>query len=201
MKKFSIFLILLVVFSLTSISSLAATKTWNYSDYSNGTYVPKSGNMTSTYENGTAYTKTTFSLDNSNVTAIKQYNNGTNSSYQGINGFLTIDISSIRTGNEDKMDAYAIVSNLPNPKYDLENDDILGSRNEESEAVALGTVSAKSYYVKTSWDDLRSGNDTDKGRWECQFSMSKKGASDYNTFTQSHDVQATIYYGKTAGQD
>lgn len=200
-KKVICALFAMTVLTLTTITVSAATKSWSYSNYSHGGYVPKSGSMTSSYKSGTAYTKTTFLLDSTNVTKIEEYNNGTNSSYQGTKGYLTVDISSIRTGNEDKMDAYAIVSNLPDPKYDLENDDTFGTRNEESEAVALGTVKAQEYYVKTSWDDLREGNDDDRGSWQCQFSMSKKGISDYNTFVQSDVIQATISYGKTAGQD
>ena len=129
------------------------------------------------------------------------YNNGNNSVHQGKIAYLTVDVSSIRDGSEDKMDAYTIVSDLPDPKYDLENDDLFGTRNEESEVVALGKVEAKNYYVITGWNDLRDGSSGCSGHWNCQFAMSQKGISDYNNLTQSSRVQATINYGNTRGQD
>ena len=190
---------------LSSISAFAGYDNWNYTDNTTnyGSYVPKTGDMTTSFSSVVpeAYTNVTFTFDSDNVAAITSYNNGTNPSYQGVKGYVTVDISNIRTGSVDTMDAYTIVSNLPNPKYDLENDDLFGSRNEESEVVALGTVGANEYYVITAWNDLRKGNSTDNGRWQCQFSMSSKGLVDYNTFVQSSAIQATVYYGNTFGED
>lgn len=200
-KKITSFFAAVALFTVSSITAFAATSSWSYTNYDHGSYVPKTGSMTSSYVSGTAYTNASFTLDSTNVTKIKEYNNGTNSSYSGTYGYLTVDVSSIRSGDNDMMDAYAMASNLPDPKFDMENDDFFGTRNEESEVVALGTVAAQSYYVKTSWNDLRSGGSTDNGKWQCQFSMSKKGISDYNTFVQSDVIQATVKYGKYAGQD
>lgn len=202
MKKFLTSLLILCIILSAAIVVYAASDSWSYSDYSKGSYVSKSGTMTSSYTNGYAVTKVEFKLDSNNVASITEYNNGNNSSYPNVKGYLTIDVTSVKNGNSDAMDAYAITSNLPDPKFDMENDDWFDSRNEESETVALGqVVSNKKYYMTTKWEDLRNGNSGDSGRWQCQFSMSKKGWSDYNTFVQSSEVQATINYGTNAGQD
>lgn len=196
-------IILIIALILTgSLMIYAASDSWNYSDYSHGSYCPKSGSMKSSFSSGYAYTKVEFELDSKNVTSIKQSNNGENSADPGVEGYLTIDVTSVRNSSEDKMDAYSITSNLPNPKFDMENDDIFGSREEESETVVLGTVKAnKEYYMKTKWEDLRSGEKKDDGQWQCQFGMSKKGWSDYNNYRISDVIQAIVKYGKNAGKD
>lgn len=203
LKKVVIHLAAVTVFCLSSLCVFAGNSSWSYRNYSNGSYVPKSGNMNSSYSSvyPEAYTNVTFSLDSNNVQSIIEYNNGNNSVHQGKIAYLTVDVSSIRDGSEDKMDAYTIVSDLPDPKYDLENDDLFGTRNEESEVVALGKVEAKNYYVITGWNELRDGSSGCSGHWNCQFAMSQKGISDYNNLTQSSRVQATINYGNTRGQD
>lgn len=203
LKKVVIHLAAVTVFCLSSLCVFAGNSSWSYRNYSNGSYVPKSGNMNSSYSSvyPEAYTNVTFSLDSNNVQSIIEYNNGNNSVHQGKIAYLTVDVSSIRDGSEDKMDAYTIVSDLPDPKYDLENDDLFRTRNEESEVVALGKVEAKNYYVITGWNDLRDGSSGCSGHWNCQFAMSQKGISDYNNLTQSSRVQATINYGNTRGQD
>lgn len=107
------------------------------------------------------------------------------------------------------MDAYAISTSLPNPKSDLENDDLLGNRNEESEVVALGTVEATTYNMSVMWYDYREGETNDNGQWEVQFNMSGqyigkgnlwiKTNGDYNNVWTSDVVQATMVYGKNGG--
>ncbi|HOV28378.1 MAG TPA: hypothetical protein PK566_18745 [Pseudobacteroides sp.] len=97
------------------------------------------------------------------------------------------------------MSAYSVSSTLPNPKTDIENDDFFGSRNEESEVVALGSVSVGTYNMVTYWDDYRSGGSTDNGTWQCQFGMSKSGMFDYNNVLISDVVQAIVYFGNTSG--
>nr|WP_312580084.1 hypothetical protein [Sedimentibacter sp.] len=199
-KIFATTLVLSLLVSAVTVVHAASTS-WSYSNYNYGSYVPKSGSAESTFSTDTAKTQIDFSFDSNNVNSIIEYNNGNNSSYQGTKGYVTVDVTSVRTGTLDMMHAYAMVSNLPDPKFDMENDDIFGDRNEESEVVALGTVEADDYYVKTTWEDFRSGGDKDNGKWQCQFSMSKKGISDYNTFVQSSAIQATLNYGKYAGQN
>lgn len=199
-------------------SSTGALKSWNYGTSTTyGTYVPYTGNAQATFYdtdgNGQNYAKTycSFTLNSSNVSSIKSYNNGTNSAEEGLNLYLTLDITNVpsTTNGYDQMDAYAISTSLPNPKSDLENDDVFGSRNEESEVTALGTVSAKTYSMSVMWYDYRNGDTNDNGKWQCQFCMSGQyvnvlGAwvpsnGDYNTVRQSSAIQATLTYSKNGG--
>ncbi len=169
-----------------------------------GSYTPPSGFMAARFYDGPwhnwAKTYVGFTLDSHNVSSILDYNAGlgTHPDAEGHNCYLTFDISSIRNGSTDQMDAYAIKSNLPNPKYDLESDFFGGGgpANEESEVVALGAVEAKYYDITTYWHDYRNGDTDDSGRWECHVGLSKLGISDYNSVVNSGLIQAKIYYGK-----
>lgn len=184
----------------------ASAASWSYSNYNNGTYVPKSGTFTNKVGYNGTYgnimtTETRFSLDSNNVTSILKYNIGVgdHENAAGINCYLTVDVTCFRNGLLDPFSAYSVATNLPDPKTDIENDDLTGSRNEESEAVALGTVQAnKEYYMRTTWDDYRSSS-SDSGRFEVMFAMSAKGISDYNNVVQAAQPQATINFGSTAG--
>lgn len=210
MKKKIISLILVFALSLSlGTAAFAETKTWNYSNYDYGTYVPKSGTFSNYlgYGSGKGETMTTtceFTLDATNVSSISDYNRGDGShpNASGENCYLTLDVSCVRDGGVlDPFDAYLITTNLPNPKTDLESDNhIIGDgRREESEVVALGMVtSGTEYYMSTYWDDYRTGDSS--GRFEAQFSMSAKGVSDYNNVIQSSAVQAIINFGGNAGE-
>jgi len=216
MKKLVTSILTVAIIASFGVTSIFATTTdvagptsrWSYSNYSHGSYVPKSGYLATRFFDSTTirdYAKTyvQIKLDSHNVTNILDYNNGGDNPGTAADNkkvYLTCDVSSIRTGSDDMMDAYSVSSTLPNPKTDIENDDWFGNRNEESEVVALGTVSAKEYNMITWWDDYRSGGSTDNGRWQCQFSMSEKGWSDYNNVIQSDVIQATVNYGKTSGK-
>ena len=140
-------LAMILCFSLSISSGYASTTdtkgpttNWNYSDYSHGSYVPKIGYLATRFFDSTTirdYAKTyvQIKLDSNNVTSIRDYNNGGDNPgtlADNKNVYLTCDVSSMRTGAYDMMDAYSVTSTLPNPKTDIENDDILGTRNEES---------------------------------------------------------------------
>jgi hypothetical protein len=196
------------------------TSSWNYSNYSHGSYVPKTGSMSTTFYDfdpstglDDANTYVSFTLDSSNVSSILDFNNGgDNPGTEADNKtcYLSIDVRSKRTGSDDMMSAYSVTSSLPNPKTDIENDDIFGNRNEESEVVALGTVQAQGYYMSTMWDDYRSGGSTDNGRWDCQFGVSGQylkvggvwipSSGDYNAIMISDVNQASVSYGNNSGR-
>lgn len=222
-KLFSVLLATLLVISL-SIPASAATptlgdqKTWDYgTNTSYGTYVPYKGSAQATFYNAGGseqnYAKTycSFTLNSTNVSNIISYNNGTNSAESGKNLYLTLDITNIPSTSSgyDQMDAYAISTSLPNPKSDLENDDVFGTRNEEAEITALGTVSATTYSMSVMWYDYRDGDASDNGKWQCQFCMSGQyvkvlgqwipSFGDYNTVRQSSAIQATLPYSKNGG--
>lgn len=193
----------------------AAEKTdkWEYTDYSVGYYVPRTGNMkvtTSVTDSGVykVTTKVTMKFNATNVSRIKLYNSGSedkkvHEKCRGKKTYLTCDVTS-DTGSSvisDNMHATSVTSNLPNPKYDLENDNgNWDDYKEESETVALGTIEAQSYTMTTKWNDKRGKNGAYGGKFLCQYSMSKKGLSDYNTVIVADGIQATVSYCKERGK-
>ena len=98
-----------------------------------------------------------------------------------------------------EISASSIVSDLPDPKYDIEIN-YVGVDADESEVVALGSVSATSYFMRTAWNDYRDGGSSDGGQIQSQFAMSVKGLSDYNNIVQSDVIQDISYYGDYLGQ-
>lgn len=182
------------------------TKTWSYSNYNHGSYVPKTGSMKSTFYDDSSGTRFTTvvncTLDSTNVSNILDYNNGGDNPGTVADNkkcYLTLDISSISDSTDDKVEATSMASALPDPKYDLEDDNFDGD-NEESEVVALGTVKAQSYNTTTYWNDFRTGYSGDSGTINAQFAMSAKGVSDYNTVVQSDVVQASFAFGDNPGR-
>jgi len=182
------------------------SKTWSYYTYEHGSYVPLSGRMNSTFYNVSTkdyfITNVTFSLSNYNVIKIKDYNNGGDNPGEvadGKNCYFTLDVSSKSDSTDDKVEVTSIASTLPNPKYDIE-DDNWDNDPEESEVVALGTVSATSYKMTTYWHDFRTGYSGDSGRINAQFSMSAKGFFDYNNVVQSDVLQASFPFGDYSGR-
>lgn len=192
--------------------TLGEKKSWNDDTYS-GSYVPKTGWMQATfYKNSNQnYAKTycEFVFDDYNVENILNYNSGTHEA-DSKNLYFTVDITNVRRGAADQMDAYAIYTSLPNPKTETENDDILGSRDEESEVVALGAVQVGRYNMYTYWYDYRNGDSNDAGQWQLQFGMSgqylgnntigwSESSGDYNTVWSTAEPQIILSYGNIGG--
>ncbi|PKM76948.1 MAG: hypothetical protein CVU90_10260 [Firmicutes bacterium HGW-Firmicutes-15] len=194
-KRFvlSTFLCVAFLFTMTTVASA-----WSYSDYSHGTYVPKQGDLERAHASNWFTTEVTFGLDSTNVTNILDYNNGGDNPGTVADNkkcYLTLDQTAKPENVLDlEISAYSIASNLPDPKFDLEIN-YVGVDVDESEVVALGSVSAQSYYMSTVWNDYRDGGSNDGGRIQAQFAMSAKGFSDYNNV-----VQETTYYGDNLGQ-
>ena len=206
-------------------------QTWSYSGYGAGQYVPRNGTATPTFFNrdspGVNYVRTNvvFTLDDTNVSNILSYNEGTHPDAPNMNIFLGLDVRSWRNSNSnrDMMDAYIIFTNLPEAKRDLENDDLFSfdNRNEEAEVVALGRVRNQSYYVSTLWYDHRSGGSNHDGQFRVQFHMSGQylrvpiGGTyrnsngdrfidffgDYNPVWISNVNQAFMPYGSIGGRE
>lgn len=199
----------------TNVSNITTgtKQVWNHSSYQ-GSYAPKTGWARPTFykeisgEQNYANTYCEFTLDSYNVTNILQYNQGKNPN-DSKNLYLTLDISNIKNGTTDQMSAYCISTSLPDPKRDIENDDPLGNRNEESEITALGTVEPTTYNMSVMWYDYRNGGDNDDGKWQAQFAMSGQyigvgntwisSDGDYNSVYISSAIQATMSYGKNGG--
>lgn len=219
MKYKIVAFMILITIPLSTVNAFAATKSddWNYSSYSHGYYVPLSGSMTvKTYteSSGKALIEThvTMNFSSTNASRIALYNEGSKDSKvhekcRGVKTYLTCDVSSVRkSGFKDFVNAKSVTSNLPNPKYDIENDnpatatDVTGDYyNEESETVALGKITNKSYYMNTIWDDWRNSTSGAAGKFQCQYGMSKKGLIDYNTVITSDVIQSLVSYSSKKG--
>lgn len=203
-KKKTFFTVAVTVIMLFSLATNHAFA-WSYSNYNYGSYVPKSGTGTATtYYDSRNFlqTRIDFKFDSYNVSSIISYNkgNGTGGSCPGYNAYVTLDQTAIPDGSSLKISAWEVLTNLPNPKVDIEDNNLWGA-DDESEVVALGTVVAdKAYYMTTKWLDNRGGKSTDSGRIQAQFAMSKKGILDYNNCTQSSTVQHTFTYGDNQGK-
>ena len=138
-----------------------------------------------------------FVLDNNNISSISDYNKGLGKggSCNGKSAYLTLDVRAVDNGSR-RLDAYHIYTTIPNPKLDLESNG-LSSKNDESEVVSLGGLKAGyGYYMKTYWDDTRSGSSSHSGTIRARFAMSKKGFSDYNNCTNAYYDQVVDAYGR-----
>lgn len=192
------------IFLLATGLSFAGSTSWSYSDYSNGSYVPKTGsfddgNSTSSSSPKNVYwSRITFKLDASNVLSIKDYNDG---GYSGCtaNAYLTLDQAADPDSWDLEIDGYTVYSTLPNPKTDIEDNSFFGD-NDETEVTALGTVkSGTTYYMTSYWGDERDGGTSDSGLIKGQFAMSQKGWFDYNNCMQAASVQIENSYGDNLG--
>jgi len=176
---------------------------WSYSDYSHGSYVPKTGASSRINYSNWFTTSVGFTFDSYNVGKILDYNNGGDNPgtvADGYNAYVTLDQTAKPENTLDlEISASSIVSDLPDPKYDIEIN-YVGVDADESEVVALGSVSATSYFMRTAWNDYRDGGSSDGGQIQSQFAMSVKGLSDYNNIVQSDVIQDISYYGDYLGQ-
>ena len=88
--------------------------------------------------------------------------------------FFDFDVTSHRSGSENlsPLSAYAVVTNIPNPKIDIEDDSgdagssDTDSNYEESEVACLSPgslVAGKQYVMTTYWYDYRAGVENDSG--------------------------------------
>jgi hypothetical protein len=204
----------LIAFSLCSMffvtqsafAVLSDTRTWSYTDYSHGSYVPKKGthkyynfDRVSSRGNWVLDTDVIFTLDDHNVKNILDYNNGGDNpgtAADNKKAYLTVDQTAIpQNSNDLEIDGYQVLTNLPNPKIDLEINGF-GVDVDETEVVALGSVKAGTeYYMWSYWDDYRDGGTYDGGKIQAQFAMSVEGWSDYNNVVQSDVIQSTMPYG------
>ena len=102
-------------------------------------------------------------------------------------------------GNFSAPTVSAIVTNLPDPKLDVEDDDLLHQKyNEEAEVTALGkTIKAgKEYYMQVVWDDHRTSES--KGVFGAKAELSKKGVVDYNVVDYKY-LNADVPYTASEG--
>ena len=101
---------------------------------------PTNGEVSATFKSDYATTRIRFSYDSATVKQLAQYQK--DDLYPGI------DIKTISSGFDyDLFNAYSIITTLPNPVEDYENDDPLGSRDEEAEVTSLGGIAVFIWYI------------------------------------------------------
>ena len=55
------------------------------------------------------------------------------------------------------------------------------------------------FCYESIWEDKRTGDEKDDGRFEVMFELCRQGVSDYNTYLSSTHCQAYIAYAKEYG--
>lgn len=192
-KNWHRFMCLMLTFAIAlSATAFAANeKVVNYNQTGVCNYGPDTGLLCATYYAEYAKTFLTCQYSSNDATAIANYN--------AENKYAGVDIKNVPSNYQtgvDMMDAYSISTTFPNPVTDLENDDILGNRNEEAEVVALGAIQGNTpYYVTVLWHDYRTGNTSDQGQWNVNAELSKKSIIDYNVISGMWSSVVQLTYG------
>jgi|SRR4028118_724996 hypothetical protein len=197
--------VVLSIFSLIpTTAAVAGTTGWSYTNYNYGSYVPLRGafreEVLTSYSEYVTYVDILF--DATNVNSIRDYNNGGDNpgaDCDGVQAYVTVDTTAVPISDPEfeNLNAVHQSSNLPNPKFDIEDDVFTGPQNEESEVVVLGTVLAGyEYYFDTVWEDLRGGFPGYNGNIYVQFAMSSLGWSDYNNCVTAGAVQVINPYSQ-----
>jgi len=186
-----------------TLSAFAASSTsWDYgSSYKDqyGSYVPYkgragyilTGNSTTKYLTFYSY----MYFNQTVVNSIKNYMN------QGL--YFTWDVSNINDYDRTITATGWYSTNLPNPKFDCEDDPFPFGNGfkDETEVTALSLVEPnKEYYYMVDFEDKRDG--TSGGTVENRACLSEKNplTGEYNTIWYSSRAQATLTYGKNFGQ-
>ena len=162
---------------------------------------PNTGRFSAAFYDESATTYLYFEYSDSDAEAIADYNKNGSATYgEAYAGVGVTNVPSTSLG-DDMMSAYSVTTSLPDPKSEVENDDPFGSRNEESEAVALGEIEGGvEYEMIVSWRDYRSGDPDDKGEWRANAELSgQRFGGDYNV--EDYDSLASLEYGDTQGRN
>ncbi len=118
-------------------------------------------------------------------------------------GYAGLDVKNVPSDYNfgvDLMVPYSVSTTLPNPKYDLENNDILGSRDDEAEIVALGEIIGGVMYEMTVfWTDYRTGASSDYGEWRINAELSKKAPFIDEYTVEQWSPVVTLSYGTQNG--
>lgn len=182
---------------LTSVVSAAnsTTVSWDHSgggygvnnEYEN--FWPATGSTMATFYSSYANTRVTFTYTADAVSQLNEYRE--DELYPGM------ELKDIPSGLFDNFSAYSITSNMPNCVTDLENNDLLGSRNDEAEVTALGLlVAGTQYNMSINWTDYRDGSSA--GWWRPQAELSKQGVKDYNVQDYKY-LTPVVEYGASKG--
>lgn len=200
MTNSRIFTLILAILLLVPALLVAGTWGWGYSDYSNGSYVPKSGTFSESFSSGYLAARIDFGFDSHNASSIDDYIAGDSPSTNcdGSTAYVSIDHTADPDSWDLEIDAVGISTNLPNPKKDLDGG--FWAEAHEAEVTAQTSVATNSsYYMKSYWDDFRDGDADDSGDMHVQFGMAKWGLSEYNDCINANGPQVINSYGDNHG--
>jgi len=144
----SITIVILVSIAANMFASAQTVfNTWNANYTWMQAWTPVGGTLSTSFSTTKVGTLVDFQLNQSNVNAILSRNS------QG--HYFGIDLKCHRTvpTAARALNAQAITSDLPNLYIDFDGWPV----QYEAEAIALGTVTARYYWVHVSWDDNRLG--------------------------------------------
>lgn len=168
-------------------------------------FVPYKGEMWLNFYNNPKVVKSTIGVK-FNYQNIQELKNQVDPEYEG--SYFGIDVTSHSSGgnsNKSSLSAYTVVTNLPNPKIDIENDRWHpGDRDfrfEESEVVCQSPdrlVVDRDYFMITYWHDYRRGDIKDAGYVTTTFELDDLYGGEYIYKIQS-DKTHTLDYGKQGG--
>lgn len=163
-----------LIYAASTSNTISENGTGEKGEYS--AFWPKSVTLETTHYSQYTNTKMSFTYGTKAINTLNTYRN--------IELYPGVEIRDYSKSAYDNFSAYSIATNLPDPKKDLENDDIFGTRNEEAEVTVLGTLTAnKNYYISANWTDYRSNDGEPEevlGNFAGKAELSEKGLSDYN---------------------
>lgn len=192
----------LMISFITAVPADANTRWWYWDNDSHGSYVPRRGYF---YEwipySGMYSTQINFYWSQRNADAIWRYSKGYGAGgCRYLYAYPTLDMTSTPwyPWYPDSLSAYYIVSSVPNPVYDIDDDD--GDRRyEESEVTAHSSrvTPWRYYYMYVQWRDYRDCQFYSAGRLQARFAESHRWCPwcEFNTCIQSDRDQIYNTYG------
>lgn len=196
-KLFSRICILTVVLilSIATISYAASGRSGSFSDGAKR-FSPNSGTLEMTVNSSQGRVKTILTVEYSEERAFDIWADSYNAEYAGI------DVKEDPSQDlHDVMDAYSVVTTLPDAKTDIENS-AGNSYSDESEAVALGRIEGnKEYTMTTIWHDYRDTQSKGlSGQFNANSEQSARGLGDYNVIPGQWESLTQIQFGDVKGK-
>lgn len=171
------------IFASSAFAALSASETWSKTAKD---FCPNTGTLDISANGQTLTTKIYFKYSSNDISYLEgKYDDGLKAG---------MDIKN-DAYEKERLDAYTITTSLPNPKTDIESDDLDGY-NEEADVVALDIPSATNYKMAVYWMDERDGKNS--GEFVVNAELSEKGFIDYNTV--DYKTCVSYYYGADKGE-
>ena len=179
------------------VSAAAISQGKPFSGGVDGDYAPNSGDFWVDYWPTYSRSRLTFKYSIPDTRTITLY------SWEDPPKYPSVDVKSVNQqgGANDSFHAYSIITDLPSPITDLENNWGSSGNNNEAEVTALGRLTAnKTYSMTTCWEDKRSGNAEDKGSWVVNAELSVKSITgEYNVFDNQYRHLVSDTYTENRG--